>query len=155
MTVLNKTCCVCGTKYSYCPSCGKDQYKPSWMNSFHDENCKKIYEVVAKYNIERANVEEAREILDTCDLSNRECFTDSTKRLIDEIYETARVEEVVAEVDLSDNEDFTGIDNVITMISSMPENNNKNVEAEATMATFNEVVRQTNRKKKKKKRKND
>ena len=87
MNNLNKTCVICGNKYSYCPSCGKDRNKPFWMSSFCSENCKNIYEVVARYGMNKIHGDEAIEILNTCDLSSKEYFTTSTQRLIDEIYE--------------------------------------------------------------------
>lgn len=90
MIKLNKTCVICGNKYSYCPSCGADHNKPSWMASFCSENCKNIYDVVARYGMKKINVDEAIEILNTCDLSSKPRFTTSTQRLIDELYESPK-----------------------------------------------------------------
>ena len=90
---INRICCVCGTKYSYCPSCGEDRNKPTWMNSFHEENCKKIYEAAAGYAGKAYSARDAKTLLDMCDLSNKKNFTAATQRLINEIYEAVGVEE--------------------------------------------------------------
>lgn len=87
MEKLNKTCCVDGVKYSYCNNCSDDANKPRWMISFCSENCKNIYEAVAGYGAGKYTKEEAKELLDKCDLSKEHDFTNATKRLLKEIYQ--------------------------------------------------------------------
>lgn len=42
--MANRKCIVCGTEYSYCPSCRADMKKPTWMVRFDKEDCKEIFE---------------------------------------------------------------------------------------------------------------
>ena len=96
MAKANRKCVICGQEYFYCTSnCTESKGKPSWMASFCSENCKKIYEACAAFNAKMMSVEQAKKILDTCDLSDKGHFTVSTQRLILEIYEAAKVEEIV------------------------------------------------------------
>lgn len=96
MAKANRKCVVCGQEYFYCTTnCAESRGKPSWMISFCSDNCKKVYEACAAFNAKMMSAEQAKKILDTCDLSNKGHFTLSTQRLIIEIYETAKVEEIV------------------------------------------------------------
>ena len=148
MVKLNKTCCVCGSQYSYCPSCGGAK-KPSWMASFCSENCKKVYEAAAAFNMKKMNAEEARVILDTCDLSNQSHFTAATQRLLGEIYIATEVKEIepikiysIEEQPLVESASLQTIEITDEMV-------------ERAVATVNNLSKQNNYKKKKKKRKND
>ena len=60
---INKKCCVCGNEYTYCPSCGEDRDKPTWMNSFCSENCKQIYEATAGYFGKAYSAQEAKTLV--------------------------------------------------------------------------------------------
>lgn len=167
MARLNRTCVVCGTRYEYCSSCNKDRNKPTWMSSFHDENCKKIYEACAGFNSNRLTSQEAKEILDTCDLADKERFTTSTKRLIDEIYKVRESEEVVNEWDSTNN--FTNMygspmmtetihaDNIkVNSASGLAIVNDMDVDtASATTAAVKEFPNTTSYKKRRNKKKKD
>ena len=91
MANLNRTCCLCGTKYSYCPSCTTDRNKPSWMTVFCSENCRNIYNTTTKYGMKKINANEAKNDLDICDLSNKEQFNAHAKKMLDEIYTESSV----------------------------------------------------------------
>ena len=99
---INRKCCVCGNEYTYCPSCGEDRDKQTWMNSFCSENCKQIYEATAGYFGKAYSAQEAKTLLDMCDLSNKEHFTPATQRLIKEIYESVDEEKVESASTLSE-----------------------------------------------------
>lgn len=67
MTKKNKTCTVCGERYFYCYDCNIAD--PAWKNMFHDENCKTIFETINKFYFKHISDEEAKNILQQCDLS--------------------------------------------------------------------------------------
>ena len=91
----NRKCVICGHEYFYCTSgCQDSLGKPSWMTSFCCENCKQIYEVVARYNFDKTTAQNARRILDNCNLSEKEKFTAATQRLIAEIYDVTDIQGV-------------------------------------------------------------
>ena len=50
------------------------------MNSFHDENCKNIFETCTNYNFQLITKEQAKEALSKYDLSNRANFSACVKR---------------------------------------------------------------------------
>lgn len=86
---INRECVVCGRKYSYCRSCRDDANKPEWMASFCSSTCRDVYEAAAGFYAKQKTADEAKAILDKCDLSNKANFTPATQRLIKEIYESA------------------------------------------------------------------
>ena len=93
MRIINRTCIVCGHKYSYCPSCAEDSNKPTWMTIFHDENCKNIFKATSDYLQNAMSKEDAKDILDKCDLSNKNSMHRTVIEAIDEIYADTHKEE--------------------------------------------------------------
>lgn len=88
----NRVCCVCGNSYYYCINdCIDSINKPTWLGSFCCENCRNIYNACAFYNINQMSKDEAKNILEKCDISNIESFTDATKKLINEILKNDEV----------------------------------------------------------------
>lgn len=83
MAKLNKTCTVCGTKYSYCPVCSADNSKPSWMNMFCSENCKDLFQAATDYYAGELEPGKAKVIVEKSDLSNKENFKPSVQKFID------------------------------------------------------------------------
>ena len=79
-----RECYTCGTKYTYCSNCNRKD--PAWMSEFHAENCKNIFDICTRYNMQMVNKEEAREALNVCDLSNKENFKSYVKRDLENIY---------------------------------------------------------------------
>lgn len=72
-----RKCATCGEKYTYCPNC--DRHAPAWMTTFHDENCKNIYQICTQHNVGLLTKEQAQEALNACDLSNKENFAECIK----------------------------------------------------------------------------
>ena len=73
-------CLCCGASYSYCNNCYDFRNYPLWMNSFHDENCKNIFETCTNYNFKLITKEQAKEALSKYDLSNRANFSACVQR---------------------------------------------------------------------------
>ena len=44
------------------------------MAEFHDENCKSIFDICTRYNMQLMTKEEAKKALATCNLTNKENF---------------------------------------------------------------------------------
>ncbi len=91
----NTKCVVCGKEYYYCNTCKSQD--PSWMISFCSDNCRKIYNAVAKFGMGKLTQEQAKDALKDLDLSKYDNFTDSTKRLISEINKIDEKEELEEE----------------------------------------------------------
>ena len=86
----NRTCCLCGTEYFYCPSCsdGKD---PSWKVLFDNENCKKIFNVLTQYNFKHITSDEAKVQLENCVLDVN--MKERDRNMVNEIMNTVTVKE--------------------------------------------------------------
>lgn len=64
-----RRCVLCGNVYSYCPSCTKDRFKPTWYKLFDSENCHNIFGAINDYKFKLVTKEQAQEVLRGCDLS--------------------------------------------------------------------------------------
>ena len=71
-----RECYLCGESYKYCPTCSNYRMKPTWMSEFHEENCKNIFDICTRYNLQMMSKAEAQAALKECDLSNKENFKD-------------------------------------------------------------------------------
>lgn len=59
----NRICYLCGQKYSYCPTCSDDVYKPSWYAMWCNEHCKDIDQVLASHTVGVIDIKEAKQKL--------------------------------------------------------------------------------------------
>lgn len=142
MAQLNRTCHVCGKKYSYCPSCDSDVNKPLWMLMVDSSDCHTIFEVLTEYYLGRLNKEEVKEKLSTIKLDSFDNYVSATKKQLYEIYKedisekVEIIEETVVDDVITDNvnenqflennmvDDVT--DNIEIGMSYMPTSNNLN-----------------------------
>ena len=85
MARRQRTCYLCGKDYQYCSTCSQDRMKPVWMSEFHSENCKNIFDICTRFNMKLMSKNEAKEALDTCDLSNKANFKSYVQRDLDVI----------------------------------------------------------------------
>lgn len=80
-----RTCAVCGTKYSYCPDCNEYAEKPRWMFLFHDENCMNIWAAINDYKAGKKDAAQTKAALQRLDLSKRDSFDESYQAIIKKI----------------------------------------------------------------------
>ena len=96
-----KICAVCHSPYSYCPVCGKDKDKPTWMFTFCSQNCHDIYEVTSSYANKELKASEAKKRLDKLNLSQLNNFGESYQTVIaninSKLVSEAKVENVKKE----------------------------------------------------------
>ena len=81
----NKTCILCGNKYSYCSGCAEFDHLPRWMEIYCSENCKKIFNALSSYNMNHKTKEEAKAILEKCDLTMTDTYSEFNKNCINSI----------------------------------------------------------------------
>lgn len=86
MAVRNRTCYLCGKSYKYCNTCSQDRMKPAWMDLFHSENCKNIFDICTRFNMKITSKEDAQEELIACDLSNQSNFVSYVQNDIEVIF---------------------------------------------------------------------
>lgn len=106
----NKTCICCGKKYRYCNSCAEDALKPTWYGIFHNENCKNIYTITNDYKSNDSNKltrEEAKKLLDGCDLSYKNSLHHVIVGTLNEIYEVEPIKEDMVSTEIIETENVT------------------------------------------------
>ena len=86
MSRRDRKCYLCGEKYKYCPTCSDDRMKPAFMAEFHSENCKNIFEICTRFNMNLMSKSEAQEALVSCDLSNKANFKSYIQRDFENIF---------------------------------------------------------------------
>jgi hypothetical protein len=60
--------------------------KPAWMSEFHSENCKNIFDICTRFNMNLMSKSEAQDALNACDLSNRANFKSYVIRDLENIF---------------------------------------------------------------------
>ena len=86
MARKQRECYLCGKSYQYCGGCSSDRMKPAWMSEFHDENCKKIFDICTRFNMNLMSKSEAQVAINACDLSNRANFKSYAQRDLENIF---------------------------------------------------------------------
>ena len=95
----NRECYLCGEDYQYCPTCSQDRMKPAWMEDFHSESCKNIFDICTRFNMGIMSKPEAQEALKSCDLTKRKNFKSYVQHDLEVIFaEDTFVVDVKAEI---------------------------------------------------------
>ena len=81
----NKTCILCGNKYSYCSGCAEFDHLPRWMECYCSENCKDIFNILSGYNMNHKTKEEAKALLEKCDLTKTDAYNEFNRNCINTI----------------------------------------------------------------------
>ena len=97
----NKKCICCSEEYRYCGRCGDYANYPTWMNIFHNENCKNIFNTTSAYLAGDITKEEAKIKFDTCDMSYKKNLKTEIIKVIDEVskHEEKKNIEITVEVE--------------------------------------------------------
>ena len=104
MAKVNKSCRVCGTEYSYCPSC--DYKEPAYKQLVCSENCYNIWNALSRNGVGLATTQETLEALEVIPMPST--LQPSIQAHIDHLWEemevatTPVVEEVVPVVLIED-----------------------------------------------------
>lgn len=100
-----KICAVCYKPYEYCPVCGKDKNKPTWMFTFCSENCHDIYLTTSSYANHKLTANKAKIKLDKLDLSGLNDFGGSYQNIIADINENVESDKIenITTQDTTDN----------------------------------------------------
>ena len=87
MARRSRECYLCGQHYQYCSTCTNDRTKPAWMSEFHSENCKNIFDICTRFNMNKMSKTEAQNALIECDLSNQSNFKSYVQHDLEVIFE--------------------------------------------------------------------
>lgn len=123
----NRKCILCGTEYKYCGNCAEDSRLEPWHTIYHDNNCRTIFNTATDYRAGLLTKEEAINIFDTCDLSNKENFKSSILQLLNELYpvvtENEKIE--IMTVAMDENEKTEEVVKNATVTKTYSQNNYK------------------------------
>ena len=103
MEKLNRTCIICGKRYSYCNNCQRDTGKPTWYFIFDDLNCHDIYEVCTQYRDGEIDVKAAYEKISKLDISDLDNFPEVTQSQIKEIITNGKESKAVVDKTKTNN----------------------------------------------------
>ena len=82
-----RTCLVCGTKYSYCPHCSEYANLEPWHYLYHDSNCMEIFNICSSFVGNGISADEAKTKLDNMKLPKN--LSKNIQRDINKIREAA------------------------------------------------------------------
>lgn len=83
---INHWCVVCGKGYHSCDSCAKIKSFTPWRTLTDTLEHFGIFTVLKDYNNKIIDKQEAKRLLANSDLSERDTFKESAKKLLDEIF---------------------------------------------------------------------
>lgn len=93
----NKTCILCGKKYTFCNRCEEFDHLPRWMGIYCSENCKNVFMTVTDYKSNEIDKNTAVKMLSSCDLSEKEKYHKSINATIDELLQSDNSTDVLNE----------------------------------------------------------
>ena len=94
---INHWCVLCGTGYHACDSCNKEKTFTPWRTLTDTIEHYKIFTVLKDYNNKLIDRDKAKELLSGLDLSGKDNYKESSKKVLADIYMTANVEPVNAD----------------------------------------------------------
>lgn len=95
-----RTCLVCGTKYSYCPNCSEYANLEPWHYLYHDSNCMEIFNICSSFVGNGISADEAKTKLDNMKLPKN--LSKNIQRDINKIKEAASNGNVIPEEEIKE-----------------------------------------------------
>ena len=89
---INHWCVLCGTGYHACDSCSKEKTFTPWRTLTDTIEHYKIFTVLKDYNNKLIDRDRAKELLSGLDLSGKENYKESSKKVLADIYMEVNVE---------------------------------------------------------------
>ncbi len=80
MARRDRKCICCDSRYKYCPTCAEDQRKPAWMAEFCSEECKDLWTVATKHNMNMLTKQEAKEAISALTLKDHSEYVECVQR---------------------------------------------------------------------------
>lgn len=83
---INHWCVLCGTGYHACDTCNKEKTFTPWRTLTDTIEHYKIFIVLKDYNNKLISRDKAKELLSTLNLSGKENYKESAKKVLADIY---------------------------------------------------------------------
>lgn len=94
MARRDRQCMCCQAKYQYCPTCGQDRMKPTWMVQFCSETCKELWRTATRFNMNLIEKSEAKAIVEALELKEKSAYVECVQKDIDKILAVEIIEEM-------------------------------------------------------------
>lgn len=99
----NKTCILCGKKYTFCNRCEEFDRLPRWMGIYCSDNCRKVFNILTDYNSGHVNKGDTLKKLQDCDLSDKDNYNKFNKGIINELFGVQNEESEKVDIEESDD----------------------------------------------------
>ena len=91
---INHWCVLCGTGYHACDSCSKEKTFTPWRTLTDTIEHYKIFTILKDYNNKLIDRDRAKELLSGLDLSEKDNYKESAKKVLADIYMNTNVNPV-------------------------------------------------------------
>ena len=113
MAENNAVCSICGKAYHLCLSCSDAIKLHPWKTYTDSQDCFKVFQVVRGFSTGVYTKDEAREKLQSVDLSNLESFRPHIKKIIKDILKEEKIEVVVESTEEIENTVVEDVEDVV------------------------------------------
>ena len=120
---LDRKCVICPDKhhYKYCNNCSGYNPIETWRFVFCSQNCREIYRILSDYSSKQITIEEAKEALRKCDLSDLEFYQKSIKKSIQDILGLEEVTETTEDENIEEKEIIKTEENIESAVANITE----------------------------------
>lgn len=94
---INHWCVLCGTGYHACDSCEKEKTFTPWRTLTDTVEHYKIFTILKEYKNKLIDRDRAKELLSSLNLSGKENYKESAKKVLADIYMNVNTEPVNAD----------------------------------------------------------
>ena len=79
---FDKICVLCGARHKYCGHCDDYKHLEPWHESFDNDNCHTIFNLIMDYRTGTKTPAECKKAMEVCDLSYRDKFSEGMNAFI-------------------------------------------------------------------------
>lgn len=79
---FDKICVLCGARHKYCGHCDDYKHLEPWHESFDNDNCHTIFNLIMDYRTGTKTPAECKEAMEACDLSYRDKFSEGMNAFV-------------------------------------------------------------------------
>lgn len=79
---FDKICVLCGARHKYCGHCDDYKHLEPWHESFDNDNCHTIFNLIMDYRTGTKTPAECKKVMEACDLSYRDKFSEGMNAFI-------------------------------------------------------------------------
>ena len=108
--MAKKKCLICGGMYSYCGTCYKDRFKPSWYQIFCSEECREIDQIISANTVGVLSDIDAKHQLEKLSLFGKEFHKEKMANKIEYLLNIDEPKDIKEEILDEENTDVELVD---------------------------------------------